>query len=502
MSFIVNRSILRLLFFVIALVNTQVERAEAGAKFPIYPLIRSNVLFWEKIYGTYDSNQGVLHDKNDLNIIYAVIDLSPRGAPGARTINDKLIQLIRLRHKNILEKFASGKKPGTQEEKNIFSLFKEKNFSSSFRQASENLRLQTGLKNAFKQGVIRSGAYMPLIRKIMRARNLPVELAYLPHVESSFNLNAYSKAAAVGLWQFTKYTGREYMTVNDLVDERFDVYLSSRAAARFLKENHRQLGAWPLALTAYNYGRAGMVRAQKQWGTYPSIITNHKTGIFKFASKNFYSEFIAAVRVARRLENDRSLVKNRPWINVTFRLRGYAAAKALRKYFNVGKDDFQRLNPALRQPILDGRKYIPQGTLIRLPATKRIRQRIKKMPARLFHKNQIPTKEYKVRKGDTAGSIAGKFNISRKMLVQANQLDSKARIRKGQKLKIPSRGDEGSVSKVTGKQDKVITLQATAKQKTTSSAPDESGSTASGISSSKDSKDKVITLKQCAKRKP
>ncbi|MCI5222347.1 MAG: LysM peptidoglycan-binding domain-containing protein [Candidatus Electrothrix sp. AR4] len=458
MPFMVKRLTLCLLFFATLLAS---NRIEAGAQFPIFPLIAPNVRFWEKIYGTYSADQGVLHDKNDLNIVYAVIDLVPRSVPGAATINGKLIKLIRLRHENILKKFASGKKPSTKEEKKIFSLFKHKKSSSSFRRASNNIRLQTGLKKAFREGVIRSGAYMPLIKRIMRARGLPVELAYLPHVESSFNLNAYSKAAAVGLWQFTKHTGRDYLTVNRLIDERFDVYLSSRAAARFLKENHRQLGSWPLALTAYNYGRAGMVRAQKKWGSYPAIIVNHKTGIFKFASKNFYSEFIAAVRVARRLENDRSLVKNRPWINVTFRLRGYAAAKDLRKYFNVTRDDFQRLNPALRQPVLEGRKYIPQGTLIRLPATKRIRRRIKEMPSRLFYTNQIRDKEYKVKKGDTAISIAAKFKISLKTLLQVNRLGHKARIRLGQKLRIPSR----SALETPGGDNTIITLEATAKER-------------------------------------
>lgn len=498
------------LFLFFATVLLVDGRCEAGTRFPIYKIIAPNVQFWEKIYGTYSSEQGVLHDKNDLSIIYAVIDFVPRKTPGARTVNTQLEKMVRMRHENILEKFADGRKPSTREEKKIYALFKGKQKPAVFREASENLRVQIGLKDTFRKGVIRSGAYMPLIKKIMRARNLPVELAYLPHVESSFNLNAHSKAAAVGLWQFTKHTGLEYMTINELVDERFDVYLSSMAAARFLQENYRQLGSWPSALTAYNYGRAGMVRAQKQWGTYPRIIANHETAIFKFASKNFYSEFIAAVRVARRLENDRSLVKDRPWINVSFRLPKYAPVKELTDYFGVSDEEFERLNPAIRGSALEGRKYIPKGTLVRLPATKRIRKQIKNIPSRLLYAQQIRDKEYKVRKGDTALSIAKKYKVSLKELVQANNLGRKAGIRLGQKLRIPV---SAVAAEFTSRSNVVVILEATPKEKVREKVElavqkDAKGSEAGGAEVKEvpmalaDSGNSVLTLNKLSKRTP
>ncbi|MCI5146143.1 MAG: lytic transglycosylase, partial [Candidatus Electrothrix sp. AR3] len=215
--------ILALFFFFSAVIA--IVEVKADNRFPLYPMIRPNVHFWEKIYGTYTSNQGVLHDKEHLDIVYTVIDLVPKGTPGAGRINKKLMKLARNYYKNILKKFAEGKRPFTREEQRIFNLFRMKN-SSNFFQASDNLRFQTGLKNHFRAGVIRSGAYMPAIKRIMRVHGLPLELAYLPHVESSFNVQAHSKAAAVGLWQFTKYTGREFMTINTLVDESFDVYVA------------------------------------------------------------------------------------------------------------------------------------------------------------------------------------------------------------------------------------------------------------------------------------
>ena len=461
---IMIKKIIICLFLLCAIGLPVSERCEAAPRFPIYPIIAPNVQFWEKIYGTYTSSQGVLHDKDDLSIIYAVIDFVPKETPGAGTVNAQLEKMVCLRHEKILEKFADGKKPSTKEEKKVYSLFKGRQKAAVFREAIDNLRVQTGLKDTFRKGVIRSGAYLPLIKKIMRAHHLPMELAYLPHVESSFNLNAHSKAAAVGLWQFTKGTGKEFLTINELVDERFDVYLSTVAAAQFLKENHRQLGSWPLALTAYNYGRAGMVRAQEQWGTYPKIIAHHQTGIFKFAAKNFYSEFVAAVRVARRLENDRTLVKKRPWINITFRLPNYAATKELSDFFGIPDEEFERLNPALRDQVIEGRKYIPKDTLVRLPATKRIRKQIKNIPSRLLYARQIRDKEYIVRKGDTAISIAKRYKISVKELAQVNDLGRKTTIRSGQKLKIPP---PALARNTKGGSKEMVTLQPSLKEEIT-----------------------------------
>ena len=139
------------------------------------------------------------------------------------------------------------------------------------------------------------------MRREFRDRGLPEDLAYLPHVESSFNTHAYSKYGAAGMWQFMRATGRRFLKVNYVVDERLDPLTATRAAAQLLKDNHKLLGTWPLAITAYNHGEVGMQRAVRKMGTKDivAIIERYKGRSFGFASRNFYPQFLAARRVAR-----------------------------------------------------------------------------------------------------------------------------------------------------------------------------------------------------------
>ena len=432
----------RKLFFgtILSLLVTLTSATGSGAKelFPSYPNIEANVRFWEDVYSVYSTRQGIIHDKDDLQIIYTVIDLVDWNSPGSARINKKLVKLARQRYKKILTDLGSGRKPVTPEEKKIASLFPGRS-RHVFTMAKNNIRLQIGQKDRFLEGIIRSGAYMPSIRKIFKTYNLPAELAYLPHVESSFNPKAHSKAGAAGLWQFTRSTGRQYLTINSVIDERYDPYSSSKAAAVFLKENYKALRSWPLAITAYNYGRAGMLRAQKKNGSYDKIFKNHKTKIFKFASRNFYPEFLAAMRVAQRLEHNKNITLDRPEATLSVRMKGYVPAADIRHHFKVSEKDFSRLNPALRKPVLSGKKYIPKNFLVHLPATSLTRQLTGKIPSSIFLSRQVRDKIYVVRRGDTAGLIARKYGISLSELIQANNLNRRATIRIGQKLKIPGK---------------------------------------------------------------
>jgi len=416
----------------------------AAEQFPLYPCINTNVKFWEDIYSRYSTRQGLLHDSDNLNLVYTVIDLVDADIPDARKVNNERIEAAKNRINNILSALGSGKTPSTKEEKQIADLFSQQRHTT-YLEARENIRLQIGQKDRFYEGIIRSGKYLTQFKHLFASEGLPAELAYLPHVESSFNPKAFSKVGAAGLWQFTRSTGKDFLTINERVDERYDPYLATQAAAKLLKENYAQLQSWPLALTAYNYGRAGMIRAKNEKGSYENIFKSYSQGYFKFASRNFYSEFLAAMRVAARLGGDSSVPFDRPEATVTFRLKEEIPAARLGSSFHISPQNFACLNPALMQPVLDGKKPVPKGYLVRLPASKQanltaetgtLRQ---SAPVQRNAKASDAITRYSVRKGDTIHSIARQFQLSPQELLAANSRNREAAIRTGEKLIIPIR---------------------------------------------------------------
>lgn len=341
----------------------------AAENFPLYPSIKANVKFWEDIYSRYTTRQGVIHDTDNLSRVYTVVDLVDWETATAAQINSDRVKAAKDRIREILLTLGNGTPPSTPEERRIAALFPPQRHTI-FHAARDSIRFQLGQSDRFYEGVIRSGKYLPAFRQIFRSMGLPPELTFLPHVESSFNPKAQSKAGAAGLWQFTRSTGKEYLTINELVDERYDPYIATRAAAELLKDNFERLQSWPLAITAYNYGRNGMLRAVREMGSYENIFMSYDQGAFKFASRNFYPEFLAAMRVASRLESNRRFPFEHPEATVTLQLKEDTPAKRIQSSFRVSAESFSRLNPALLRPVLEGEKMIPRNYLVRLPANK------------------------------------------------------------------------------------------------------------------------------------
>jgi peptidoglycan lytic transglycosylase D len=436
-----------LFFFFLWLSATLPATSFASEAFPRYPVIENNVRFWEKVYHHYSTSQAVVHDSYDLSKIYAILPIFDHRIPGASRINAPIFKDAEKKYSGILNKLAKGITSRSDDEKRIAAMF-HMHTKKQLQQAANSIRIQIGQKERFLEGFIRSGTYLSAIRKIFRDQGLPEELAYLPHVESSFNLKAYSKFGASGIWQFTRSTGSQFLTINSEIDERQDPILASQAAAQFLKKNYLLLGNWPLALTAYNYGPAGMLRAQKANTSYEKIFSNYNQGYFKFASRNFYSEFLASLSVAKKLEKDPSLTLNKPQQLLTIKLPGYIAINDLCSHFNVSPSTIKVLNPALRSSVLKGDRYVPQGYTLRLPQSRQQKKLLATLPQHLYHKKQMPTKFYQVRPGDTAGKIAFTHGVSLKTLGLANKLDTKASVFVGQNLRIPEQTKKNRLAKI------------------------------------------------------
>ena len=172
-----------------------------------------------------------------------------------------------------------------------------------YRRASQKVRIraQSGMRERFLKAIQVSGKYLATMEDIFREAGLPTVLTRLPHIESSFEINAYSRAHAAGIWQFIPSTGRLFLKIDHTVDQRLDPLLATRAAAKLLKSNHERLKTWPLAVTAYNHGAAGMERAVRKLGTrdISEIIRRYRGRRFGFASRNFYPELLAAIAIEK-----------------------------------------------------------------------------------------------------------------------------------------------------------------------------------------------------------
>jgi membrane-bound lytic murein transglycosylase D len=269
--------------------------------------VKKQVRFWEAIFQKYESNSVVIHDLDEPLAMVDVINFDQYVLPdGNMTSIDSSDQTELV--KKYIERYDIGverfKKFGEKAlefgaiEQRLFDVYKrEPELLEKLYRGDVKFRGQAGLANTFFNAAQRAQEYLPYMEDVFRRENVPIHLTRLPFVESMFNLAARSKVGASGIWQFMPETAREYMMVNRVVDERNNPYKATHAAARLLEANYRELGSWPLAVTAYNHGRAGMQKASRELGTTQlgDIIRKYRSGSFGFASKNFYSEFVAAV---------------------------------------------------------------------------------------------------------------------------------------------------------------------------------------------------------------
>jgi membrane-bound lytic murein transglycosylase D len=405
--------------------------------------LEPDIHFWTRVYTEITTDQGFIHDDRYLGIVYTVVELEPGISRHKR---NRFVNKVKDRYKDILLRLSrESHKNLTEEERRVLELWPENISREELREAAQHLRFQLGQSNKFKEGLVRSGRWMPHILKTLREMNLPEELACLPHVESSFNPSAYSFIGAAGMWQFTRSTGRRFMRVDHVVDERLDPFISSVAAAKLLQHNYATTGTWPLAITAYNHGAAGMRRAVEQLGgtDIVKILRQYKGRGFKFASRNFYVAFLAAVDVNRHAEQYfGKLALDPPDGSLIVELPAYIPALSLADTLGIEVDILKRLNPALRPPIWVGEKYIPRGFEVRVPGT--VAQDLSQLIASVPQKfnRQLPDLTYKVRRGDSLSAIADRFGVGVRDLMAMNNLRSRHFIRAGQVLRLPQKATD------------------------------------------------------------
>lgn len=290
--------------------------------FEIPEYFDSSVKFWFSIYTQYSSDQVVIHDSNNLKLVYNVIDFSELHDNKSihRFSKSKLQSHLSLEYtrriKKSLKKLSTIKlSKVTQEQDDILRAIKAAKIKiprsktkrkKLFLELSKNIRTQTGQRNMVYRGITRSLPYLPYLNKQLENFRLPKELLAISFLESSFNIVAKSKVDAVGIWQFMPYIGNLFMpNISNYVDYRHNPIIASLSAFHLLKENKLILRRWDLAVPAYNSGPKHLKKAIKKFSkrmkkkdiSLAYILTHYKHPHIGFASKNFYSEFLALVRV-------------------------------------------------------------------------------------------------------------------------------------------------------------------------------------------------------------
>lgn len=443
-------------------------------RFPRYEALKPAVQFWTRVFSQYSELQSVVHSSLYPNKVFTVLDFRDEAATMNRYALDRYRRDAEQDAKDRVDALlkrvqAKQYAPATMtaEERRVYELFADVPGEDKFKRMIGTTRVQRGLKERTENALEVSNRYLPSMEQTFRGYGLPAQLTRLPLVESSFNLDAYSKSGAAGIWQFIPSSARIYMRLDDVVDDRRDPWTSTDAAARHLRDDYTLLGDWPLAITAYNHGRNGIARALDAVGgkTLIDLIDRFQGERFGFASRNYYAEFLAAVDVERRYRDGLSAAQNaRPLEFEVVETRHYVPYDTLRRLCGASDETFQRLNPAYRPEVIEGKLYVPPGHLIRVPygSARAFEVGYAKLGSHeRFDSQRALYLLYKVRRGDNLGKIARQSGVSQSAILKVNALASAHKLRIGQVLKIPPRTESrpGPVTVAIGDSKPEQTLQ-------------------------------------------
>ncbi|MEO8606187.1 MAG: transglycosylase SLT domain-containing protein [bacterium] len=437
--------------------------AARASDFTVPPTLRPQVDFWVSVFATWSKYQDAIHDPEHLERVYSVIDFRDQAADG---VSDGQIDVMiraeedveKARIRGLLMRLdaADPNQPLDAESERLRALFADDRSSSKYRDAAESDRLrgQRGLRERFAHGLEIAHGYFPEMERIFRSAGVPVEITRLPMIESCFNMQAYSKVGAAGVWQFMPGTARNFMRVNDGVDERLDPLLATRAAATFMRQNYNRLGTWPLAIKAWNHGPGGMARAVRETGTtdIATIIRNYHGPAFKFASRNFYPEFLAALHVERNYRKYFGDLPLRPPLQSEIvRLESSTSLTAAARCAGSDPWALAELNPSLLGAVQSGRAAVPSGFELRVPpggAARFDRCAASLPPPVMARRAPVAGRStgerpkartrtvHRVKAGQTLAGIAARYGCSVDQLRRGNGLRG-GKVRSGQLLRIP-----------------------------------------------------------------
>ncbi|MBP7778991.1 MAG: LysM peptidoglycan-binding domain-containing protein [Acidobacteria bacterium] len=292
---------------------------------------------------------------------------------------------------------------------------------------------QGRLRGFLTEGLTRGAPYLPMIHMVFREEGLPLDLGFVPLVESAFKPTAVSRASARGVWQFMRGTGTENGLKHDwYIDERADPEKSTRAAAKYLKTLYKMFGDWHLALASYNGGPGRVQRAMTRSGIDDFWSLTASSKHLPRETRDYVPMILAAAIIARNpAQYGFDVPAALPFAPDVLTVTGPVDLRRVAEWAGVSADDVRALNPELRRwttPVR-AREYelrVPIGTM---------RAVLDGYSGALPEHSALQW--HTVRKGESLATIARRLGVSRVDLAEANYLTRSARVQPGQRLVVP-----------------------------------------------------------------
>jgi membrane-bound lytic murein transglycosylase D len=281
-----------------ALVDDPDGRIEREFRVPAY--LRDRVLFWMRIHAVYSLQMRVIHDRNDLALIYGYIDFRPwleACGPQSRTRAAEKAIVAELKQRLRAAAVTRPHRPTAPEQAALSEFLADHGVTRATDLAvlPRRVRTQTGQRDEFQAGLERAKSLLPQIEVLFAQNGLPRTLARIPFVESSFNPRAHSRAGAFGIWQFMPHTARQYINKRDHT-RWVDPLQQTVSAIGFLERTRVRLPDWSTTITAYNSGVGRMRRLVRKYGVrnIGGLLAQPSRASLGFAGKNFYAQVLSA----------------------------------------------------------------------------------------------------------------------------------------------------------------------------------------------------------------
>jgi len=300
--------------------------------------------------------------------------------------------------------------------------------------------------------------YMPIFEQALDRYGLPLELKYLPVIESALNPDAVSRVGATGLWQFMLPTATgEGLEVTSLVDQRRDPYASSDAAARYLKKLYDIFGDWSLAIASFNCGPGNVNKAIRRagdgkkdfWQIYPYLPAETRGYVPAFIAANYVMNYYDKHNISPALAK-------KPIVTDTVHVTKRVHFEQISDVLGIPLEELQTLNPQYRTGLIPGdiRPYslvLPslqvyaylahEDSIVNHNASQYARRDVvdpavagSGSDSRGEYVEELVVKYHKVKKGQTLSSIAKMYGVTQASIRKANKIGK--RVRRGQKLRI------------------------------------------------------------------